>query len=172
MRIRRLSILLPASIIILAACTSEAQDKKSQPEKTVGGCACDTLPLGIEGRASCEGAAFPVRVSILSVEDAGIETYRSAAEGLLSLLDSLQVPCCGGADLAVMSRGPCWPRYRVDIRMAGGSESALPAIRSALEGRRLAGLSPSGDRPDDYGLFFVQAGFGSSDVWTLWYTAP
>jgi hypothetical protein len=157
-----------ACMLLLGACTGNGHSQQKQ----VGGCSADTLPLEIDVDPSCDGGLSPVRISILSVQQAKDETYRDAASGLVALLDSLGVGICGVPRLVVISDGPCWPRHRIDFRLEKDSEKSFPAIRSALEGGILAGLSPSEERPESYGLFFIQAGVGSTDQWTLWYDGP
>lgn len=157
-----------SATLLSSACTGES---RSDP-KRVGGCVTDTISLDISIDASCEDSSSPVRISILSVEDAGKETYRKAAAELAGLLETLGVDICAVPKLAVIREGPCWPRYRIDIRLEKGSESRLEEIRSALAGGMLAGSHPSEERPEGYGLFFIQAGVGSTDRWTLWYGRP
>ena len=155
-------------VLLLGACTG---DSRSDPRR-VGGCVTDTISLDTDFDVSCDGISSPVRLSILSVEDAGADTYREAASALAGLLDTLGVGICAAPRLVVIREGPCWPRYRVDFRLEKGSESRLEEIRSALAGGMLAGSSPSEERPEGYGLFFIQAGVGSTDRWTLWYRRP
>jgi hypothetical protein len=33
----------------------------------------------------------------------------------------------------------------------------------------LGGLNPGEKRPEGYGILFIQAAAGSSDLWTVWY---
>ncbi len=155
--------------LFLCACTG---DSRSQSKKPVGGCSADTIPIGTDIKPACEDAMSPVRVSILSVENAGEETYRAAATELVRLLDTMGVNICSAPRLVIITDGPCWPRYRIDLRLEKGAEKVFPEIRSALESGTLAGESPSEVRPDGYGLFFIQAGVGSTDRWTLWYGRP
>jgi hypothetical protein len=165
--------LIPVSFIIAAALclVACAGDGRSQ-QKRVGGCSSDTVSLDIEVEISCPDPVSPVRVSILSVEDAGMETYRQAAEDLVGIIGGSGAGICSLPRLVIITEGPCWPRYRVDIILEKGSEEKLPAIRSALSGTALAGFRPSEERPEDYGKFFVQAAYGSTDRWTLWYPGP
>jgi len=158
-----LSLLFGA--LLLGACTGDGRSQS----KRIGGCISDTIPLDMAVIISCDDASSPVRISILSVERAQDRIYRDAASGLVSLLDSLGIGICSGPKLVIVREGPCWPRHRIDIRLEKGSEKNFPEIRSALAGGTLAGLRPSETRPDGYGLFFVQAGAGSTDRWTLWY---
>jgi hypothetical protein len=164
--ITALSIL--TGILLLGACTD---DGRSQPG-LIGGCAADTFPLHVSADISCEGPASPVRISILSVERLEDGDYDAAAAGLIAVLDSLGARICGLPRLVVITEGPCWPRCRIDIRMEKGAERFFPEVRSRLESGTLAGSHPSEERPADYGLFFVQAGVGSTDLWTLWYDRP
>ncbi len=157
-----------ACMLILGACTGES---RSQP-KRVGGCSADTFSLEIDIDPSCGSALSPVRISILSVERARDEIYRNAASELVALLDSMGVGICSVPQLVVITEGPCWPRHRIDFRLEKGSEKSFPEIRSALSGGTLAGSCPSEERPGNYGLFFIQAGVGSTDRWTLWYDGP
>jgi hypothetical protein len=166
-------IILPVSSILalsllLAACTG---DGSSQPKRT-GGCSADTLSLDIDVDPSCEDHLSPVRISILSVERASDETYLDASSGLAALLDSMGIDICNVPRLVVISEGPCWPRHRIDFRLERGSEKSFSEIRSELSDGTLAGSSPSEERPEGYGLFFIQAGVGSTDRWTLWYDSP
>ena len=155
--------------LCLCACTS---DSRSQSKKPVGGCSADTISLGTDIEPACEVAISPVRISILSVENAGEETYRTAVTELVDLLDTLDIDICAPPRLVTITDGPCWPRYRIDLRLEKGAEKIFPKIRSALKTGTLAGESPSEARPDGYGLFFIQAGVGSTDRWTLWYGRP
>ena len=157
-----------ACMLLLAACTGTGRSQT----KMVGGCSADTISLEIDIDLSCGGALSPVRISILSVERARDETYRDAASGLVELLGEMGVGICGVPHLVVISEGPCWPRHRIDFRLEKGSETSFPEIRSALSGGTLAGSRPSEERPDSYGRFFIQAGVGSTDHWTLWYDGP
>jgi len=155
--------------LCLCACVG---DSRSQPKKPIGGCSADTISLGIDIEPACGDPLSPVRISILSVENAGEETYRAAATELVRLLDTLGVDICAVPRLVVIRDGPCWPRYRIDLRLEKGAEKVFPEIRSALESGTLAGESPSEERPEGYGLFFIQAGVGSTDRWTIWYGQP
>ena len=157
-----------AFVLILGACTGDGHSQQKQ----VGGCSADTFSLEIDIDPSCDGPLSPVRISILSVERASDGTYRSAASGLVALLDSMGVAICSVSQLVIINKGPCWPRHRIDFRLEKGSEKSFPEIRSALSGGTLAGSSPSEERPGNYGRFFVQAGVGSTDRWTLWYDGP
>ena len=152
-------------VFFLGACTGEGRSQS----KSIGGCVSDTIPMDIAVTISCDDAPSPVRISILSVERAQDGTYMGAASGLVSLLDSLGVGICDVPQLVVIREGPCWPRHRIDISLEKGSEKSFPEIRSALAGGTLAGLRPSENRPEGYGVFFVQAGVGSTDRWILWY---
>jgi hypothetical protein len=163
-----LALLLCAALLV--SCTGEASDQEKPGAKKVGGCLSDTIMLGIPDRPDCPGGASHVRISILSVEQDGEDFYRTAAAGLLSLLDSLEVAACGRICLTVNRSGPCWPRYRVEIRLDKDSAKRLPDVRGALAEFPLVGLLPSTERPSNYGDFFVQAAVGSSDSWTLWYS--
>lgn len=156
-------------VLFLCACTG---DSRSQSNKPVGGCSADTISLGSDIEPGCDDPLSPARISILSVQDAGEETYRAAASELISLLGELGVDICAVPQLVVIREGPCWPRYRIDIRLEKGSEKAFPEIKSVLTGGTIAGSSPSEERPEGYGLFFIQAGSGSTDRWTLWYDRP
>ena len=158
-------LLLLSGMLLLGACTGESRSQS----RRVGGCAADTIPMDIDAVISCSDISSPVRISILSVEHAGDETYRKAAAGLVTLLDSLGVGICDVPRLVIIREGPCWPRHRIDISLEKGSDKTFPKIKSALAGGMLAGSRPSEDRPGSYGLFFVQAGVGSTDRWTLWY---
>lgn len=155
-------------ILFLDACAGEGRSRT----RRIGGCSADTISLDIDVGPSCGDVSSPARLSILSVERANDETYRDAAAGLVALLDEMGIGICNVPRLVVISEGPCWPRHRIDIRLENGSEDSFPAIRSALSAGTLAGSRSSEKRPDDYGLFFVQAGFGSTDRWTLWYGRP
>jgi hypothetical protein len=157
-----------ACMLLLGGCTGDGHSQQKQ----VGGCSADTLSLEIDVHPSCKDGLSPVRISILSVQRATDETYRNAASGLVALLDSMGVGICEVPRLVVISEGPCWPRHRIDFRLEKGSEKSFPEIRSALAGGMLAGSSPSEDRPERYGRFFIQAGVGSTDHWTLWYDGP
>lgn len=157
-----------SATLLSGSCTG---DSRSEP-KRVGGCIADTISLDTDFDVSCDEISSPVRISILSVEDAGADTYRKAAAGLAGLLCTLEIDICAAPQLVVIQKGPCWPRYRVDFRLGKGSESRLEEIRSVLSDGMLAGSSPSEERPDGYGLFFVQAGVGSTDRWTIWYARP
>jgi hypothetical protein len=161
-----LSIL--AGMLLLGAC---ADDGRSQPGR-IGGCTADTFPLDISMDVSCDDPVSPVRISILSVERLQDGDYNAAAAGLISVLDSLGARICGRPQLVVIKEGPCWPRCRIDIRLEKGAERLFPEIRSELENGTLAGSRPSQERPEGYGLFFVQTGVGSTDHWTLWYGRP
>ena len=154
--------------MLLGACAGNSRSQSTR----VGGCSADTFSLEIDVDLSCGDALSPVRISILSVKRERDETYRSAASGLVALLNSMGVGICSVPQLVVISEGPCWPRHRIDFRLEKGSEKSFPEIRSALSGGTLAGLRPSEERPEGYGRFFIQAGVGSTDRWTLWYDGP
>lgn len=156
--------MIPA-LILAAGCSQES----SSGTKRVGGCSSDTVSLDMDIElAECAGPT-PVRLSILSVEPAGTETYRDAAAGLASLLARMGIGVCSRPQLVIVTDGPCWPSHRIDFRLERGSEERFEEIKAALEGGTLAGARPVEKRPDDFGRFFVQAGFGSTDRWTLWY---
>lgn len=159
---------LLSGMLLLGACTGESRSQS----RRVGGCEADTISMDIGAVISRCDISSPVRISILSVEHAGDETYRKAAAGLVTLLDSLGVGICGVPRLVIIREGPCWPRHRIDFRLEKGSDKLFQEIRSALAGGMLAGSRPSKVRPENYGLFFVQAGVGSTDRWTLWYGRP
>ena len=159
---------LLSGLFLTGACTGNGRSES----RRIGGCAADTIPLDMTFVSSCDETSSPVRISILSVERAPDKTYGEAAAGLALLLDSLGVGICGVPQLVVIREGPCWPRHRIDIRLEKGSEKKFPEIRSALTGGTLAGLRPSENRPEGYGMFFIQAGVGSTDRWTLWYAPP
>ena len=157
-----------AGMLFPVACTGDGPPQSRQ----VGGCSADTISLDIDVDTSCGSALSPVRLSLLSVERVEDETCRDAVSGLVALLDEMGIGICSVPRLIVISEGPCWPRHRIDIRLEKGSEDRFQEIKSALSGGTLAGFRPSEQRPDGYGLFFVQAGFGSTDRWTLWYGRP
>ena len=159
------ALLILTGTLLLGACKG---DGRSQPGQ-VGGCSADTASLDISVEISCDGAASPARISILSVERAEDKTYLAALSELVVILDEIGIGICGIPRLISITEGPCWPRHRIDIRLEEGSEKFFPEIRSALADGMLAGSRPSEERPEGYGLFFVQAAFGSSDRWTLWY---
>ena len=155
--------------LCLCAC---AGDSRSQSKKPVGGCSADTISLGIDIEPACDDPLSPARISILSVDDAGEETFSEAASDLIRLLDTLGVDICASPRLVVIREGPCWPRHRIDIRLEKGSEKSFPEIRSVMMSGMIAGSEPSEERPEGYGLFFIQAGVGSTDRWTIWYGRP
>jgi hypothetical protein len=154
---------------LAGACSGDASKGKKAKPGSMGGCAYDTISLGIEDRAGCSGGGSHIRISILSVDRVGDDIYSGAAAEVLSIIDSLGVKVCGKINLAVLSEGPCWPRHRIDIRLERGAERMLPEIRSILSGRSIAGFAPAAKRPDEYGSFFIQAAVGSSDRWTVWF---
>lgn len=168
MRIALTIAVLLSGLFLTGACTGNGRSES----RRVGGCTADTIPLDMTFISSCDGNSSHVRISILSVERAPVELYREAAAGLISILDSHGVGICGVPHLVVILEGPCWPRHRIDIRLEKGSEKIFPEIRSALAGGALARLRPSEERPEGYGIFFVQAAVGSTDRWTLWYAPP
>jgi hypothetical protein len=162
-------LIIPLIIAAIALTAASCGDEGSSQTKKVGGCSSDTLAVGVSVElAGCAGPS-PVRLSILSVEPAGEDTYREAASGLVAMLSGMGVGICEQPRLIVITDGPCWPAYRIDLRLEKGSEKRFGEIRDALEKGSLAGSRPVEKRPDDYGIFFVQAGVGSSDRWTLWY---
>jgi hypothetical protein len=163
------NFMIPLAIAAIAFASASCGDEGSSQTKKVGGCSSDTLALGMSVElAGCEELSA-VRLSILSVEPAGEDTYREAASGLIAMLSGMGVGICEEPRLIVITDGPCWPAHRIDLRLEKGSEKRLPEIKSALEKGSLAGSRPVEKRPDDYGVFFVQAGVGSTDRWTLWY---
>jgi len=165
MRRRILQLIVIPAVILAGGCSQES----SSETKRVGGCSSDTVSLDMDIELADCGGPTPVRLSILSVGPADGETYREAASGLAALLTRMGVGICSRPQLVIITDGPCWPSHRIDFRLEKGSEKRFGEIRSALEGGSLAGARPVGERPDDFGLFFVQAGIGSTDRWTLWY---
>ena len=168
---RAASIILIVSIFITAVSCGGGRSQsggKDRP-KPVGGCAIDTVPLGLRAGSGCGGKATPDRISILSVERAPDGTYEEAAGVLFSVLDSLGIDVCNDPVLAIVREGPCWPRFRVDLRLEKGSSKQFDRIRTVLEDSAICGIIPHGERLEGYGTFFIQAASGSSDRWTLWY---
>ena len=162
------ALFILTGMLFLGACGGESRSQQKQ----VGGCSSDTISLDIDVELSCVDPLSPVRISLLSVKRATDETYLEAASGLVALLGDMGIGICSTPQLIVITGGPCWPRYRIDIRLEKGSEKKFPEIRSMLSRGTLAGFRCSEERPESYGRFFIQAGVGSTDHWTLWYDGP
>jgi hypothetical protein len=166
-----LGTLILSLLIAAAACRGDGRSQSGGQDRPgpVGGCASDTIPLDLGITAAGGGGVSPDRVSILSVERAGDETYLEAAGALAAVLDSLGIEIVNTPVLTVVREGPCWPRCRIDFRVEKGASKRFPEVKAMLEGSEIGGMVPALERPDGYGVFFVQAASGSTDRWTLWY---
>ena len=157
------------SALALTCCSGASSDQSGDENKQrVGGCRIDTIPLGLSLEKT--GAEAPCdRLTLKAVDDPGRETLKRAALELTALLDSMKVQILGRSELIRVMEGPCWPQFRIVIEVDLVSEEKSGKVREAMLSGRLAGISPSRERGEDYGDFFVTAGRGSSDWWTLWY---
>ncbi|MBN1165007.1 MAG: hypothetical protein JXB45_10550 [Candidatus Krumholzibacteriota bacterium] len=161
--IRSIVILL---ILLPSACTGQSSRKNPPP---VGGCRLDTISLGLEMKRDSVPRRESDRMDILSLRPLSSAQYRQAAEELTALLDSLGVQIYSRSDLIHTREGPCWPAYRITFRIRFAGTEQGESVRAALLEKGLLGLFPAGERPPDYGDFFLSAGRGSSDWWILWY---
>lgn len=157
-----------AMLILISACGGGASSER-QKERKVGGCEIDTVSLGLSGGDREAAGKSDVRVSILSVRRAPEATWIEAHHAVSGLVDSLGGKVVWSGELTIVREGPCWPRCRIDMLVTGLGDGAAP-LREALLETPIGGASPSVERPEGYGLLFVQAGRGSSDIWTVWYS--
>ncbi len=160
-------VILALLFLFPAACVGTTSSKH---EKKVGGCEIDTISLGIKmerGEAPSRKAA---RIEILSLEFIGDKLYKQIAEELTSLLDSLKITIYSRSELLHIKKGPCWPPYRITLRIDATRSKHTETLCSELLKTPLADCSPSTERAKGYGLFFVTCGRGDKDWWTLWYT--
>ncbi|HSG28070.1 MAG TPA: hypothetical protein VLA34_06285 [Candidatus Krumholzibacterium sp.] len=160
---------LLALALAVTCCGGASSNQSGQrSEKKVGGCEVDTVSLGLYLKREA-AVRVPDRISVRSTRDIGHEKMREAALELTEALDSLGVKVVGRSELLHILEGPCWPEFSISIEVDLVSRDNSERIRDALAAARIAGLLPSLDRGEDYGDFFVTAGRGSSDWWTLWY---
>jgi hypothetical protein len=137
----------------------------------IGGCKNEIVNIGTGMVRAEEPPADASWIRICSVGFAGNEVYRQAALDLTAVLDTLGVTVYSRSELVRLKEGPCWPPYTVTIRI-DAKMGVDQQIRTRLLETPLAGIAASAERPDDYGLFFVTCGWGSSDNWILWYPRP
>lgn len=160
--------LLTAALLAATLISCGSSVKSDRNRTRVGGCLVDTIDAGLKlaGKEVPKGAA---RLSIKSTKDAGMEVFVKAAEELSAILDSLGVTVFRRSDLVHVRSGPCWPAYRITIEIDVLEERSTERIRSSLLSHNIAGMKSSTERPEGYGTFFITAGKGSSDWWTVWY---
>ncbi len=164
----KMTALLTLALAVTCCGGASSNQSGQRSERKVGGCEVDTVSLGLYMKRA-ETGKVPDRISVRSTRDIGHEKMREAALELTEALDSLGVRIVGRSELLQIVKGPCWPEFSISIEVDLVSRDNSERIRDALAASRIAGLLPSPDRGGDYGEFFVTAGRGSSDWWTLWY---
>jgi hypothetical protein len=171
----RAAIIIALAVSFALSCSdasSDRQDERKGGEKKIGGCLIDTIAIGtgfVRHEAPRGTAAW---IEVLSLKELGAELFRQTAEELTTLLDTLGIPVYTRSELLHVKRGPCWPAYRVGLRINVESKKLSEPIREALLGMQIAGATSAAERPKGYGLFFISCGAADRDWWTVWYEVP
>jgi hypothetical protein len=140
-------------------------------EEKVGGCDQEIVKIGTAMKRADTAPSTAAWIRIGSVAFAGEDIYRRAALDLTALLDSLGISIYERSDLIRMRSGSCWPPYMISFSV-DAKMGADRIVRTSLLAVPVAGLVASAERPEDYGLFFITCGWGSTDRWTVWYPSP
>lgn len=163
-----LRIAFPILFLLMTTAACGGQTQMQKHDMKVGGCVIDTIPLGLDMPKSDPGR-IPERITIKAVHDAGRETFVRAARELAEILRASGVAVFGRSELIHVTEGACWPPWMITFEVDLQGAEKVEAARKAVLGSSIAGLQASETRPGDYGRFFVSAGKGSSDLWTVWF---
>lgn len=158
---------MPFVILSLLACACSSGS--GEHKKLVGGCETDTILLGLALKSPEGRPARPVRLDILSIENAGKDIYVSAAADLRSVLDSIGIEIAERSELIHIKSGACWPPYRITHIISGPEDEGLEILREAILEKGVAGMPALEKRPPGYGKIFITCGRGSRDLWTIWF---
>ncbi len=161
----KLRITIPFLCIMLIGCTSQSSDKQ---DRRIGGCVLDTINVGLSFKGSATAGRTPDRITIKATKDPGKDLFALCAGNLTDILDSIGIMVYERSDIIHIVSGPCWPAYSIVFRV-DGSGGRFDRLREELLAIPVAGHFPSDQRPEEYGSFFITAGRGSSDLWTVWY---
>ncbi|MBN2185666.1 MAG: hypothetical protein JW746_10090 [Candidatus Krumholzibacteriota bacterium] len=163
----RISAIIVFLFVIIAGCATQSSDKEKEK---VGGCQIDTIRTGF---AVVNHSVLPTctyRISIRSVKDVGKGSFVTCAKTLTEILLSTTIKIGERSDILHIVKGPCWPAYSIIFRIDVPGEHALDLLHETLLGTEFNSYSPSEERPEGYGTFFITLSKGSSDIWTVWYT--
>ncbi len=163
-----LKILSAIFLLLVTGTACGGQSHMQKHDRKVGGCAVDTIPLGL-GTQKTDPGRVVEHLVIKAVHDAGHETFVRAAGDLALVLKSAGVTVYDRSELIHVTEGACWPPWRITFDVDLGGPERSEATRKLLLGSTIAGLEAAEKRPDDYGRFFISAGKGSSDLWTVWF---
>jgi hypothetical protein len=159
---------LTLSCVLAAALPGCKSGSRAPQTKKVGGCEIETTAIGAgvaNPAGAPEGAAW---IRVCSVEFAGNDLYKKAADDLKRALNARAVRIHTCTELQHVKDGPCWPPYSIEYRV-DLTEDAGGRMRTFLLQTPLANCRPVLERPEGYGTFFVSCGTGSSDWWAVWY---
>ncbi|MBN2069917.1 MAG: hypothetical protein JW814_00555 [Candidatus Krumholzibacteriota bacterium] len=162
----KISAVIIFFFVILTGCGIHSSDREN---KRVGGCALDTIRAGLEMNDLSVLQQTPFRITIKSTSDRGKAAFTIYALDLTARLDSLDIPIAGRSDIIHVVSGPCWPEFSVIFRIAPPADDILDLLRLNLLTGEIGGHAPRENRPENFGAFFITAGRGSSDLWTVWY---
>jgi hypothetical protein len=167
---RMLLVLMFACAFVAAAsgCNKGKSAHGAAQTKKVGGCEIETIAIGTGIGSPNEAPADAAWIRVCSVDFAGNDVYRKAAEDLKAALGSHRVKIHSCTELTHVKEGSCWPPYSVEYRIEL-TEQAGGHLRTFLMQNAVANCRPVEERPEGYGTFFVSCGTGSSDWWAVWY---
>jgi hypothetical protein len=168
MRTVLVAMLACALAAAVPACHKTRSSRDRAQTKKVGGCEIETIPIGAGIGNPDEAPAGAAWIRVCSLEFAGNDLYRKAADDLRTLLQGHRVTVYTSTELMHVKQGPCWPPYSVELRVDLTEEEA-GRLRKTLLANALANCRPVLERPDNYGTFFVSCGAGASDWWAVWY---
>lgn len=160
---RTLTVLL---ILIPISCCGQSSRKR--PEM-VGGCKVDTIRAGLAMTRKAPDPKNAYRLTVKSTGKISTDDLAACAEDLTAVLDSIGIGIASRSGIIHIVEGPCWPKYSVVFRPDNANIGDFDRIRQVLMERPVRGHGAQAERPEGYGLFFITAGSGSSDLWTVWY---
>jgi len=152
----------------VSGCGKNKSDSGSTQTRKIGGCEIETVTIGTGTGSAEEAPTEAAWIRASSVEFAGNDLYKKAAEDLRTALSARGVRIHSCTELMHVKEGSCWPPYSVEFRIAL-TEVASMRLRLFLQQNALAHCPPHAERPEGYGTFFVSCGTGDSDWWTVWY---
>jgi hypothetical protein len=160
-------IILMALAAADAGCRQSKSDSSGEPKK-IGGCDIETIKIGTGTRGAEEAPADAAWIRVSSVKFGGNDLYKKVTRDLANTLASHDVTVYSCSELVHVKNGSCWPPYAVELRINMPEEKAERFRRVLLE-TPLADHSPTLERPEDYGPFYIACGTGATDWWTVWY---
>lgn len=154
------------TFVMTVSCGGQKSDSDS---RRVGGCSLDTTIIGTALRRAAppDSAAW---IKIHSVRFAGEDRYRKAVDYLIASIDSSGLRLYSCSELVHIESGPCWPPFAITLRTGASRKEDTEPLREMLLDGSLNGLTPSEERPPEYGSLFISCGRYAEDWWTVWYS--